>query len=107
MEFISGGKKSYSTIHANNYEFYEELHTVIDREPVSMLDPELRGLIAAIGIQKSKPFEPDARMKKILTEAVAIGNATARGIFFRPRMEGTYYYPHSAWATGFTSGSYE
>ena len=46
-------------------------------------------------------------MKKILTEAVAIGNATARGIFFRPRMEGTYYYPHSAWATGFTGGSYE
>ena len=46
MEFISGGKKSYNTIHANNYEFYEELHTVIDREPVSMLDPELRGLFS-------------------------------------------------------------
>jgi hypothetical protein len=33
---------------------------------------------AAIGIKKGQPFEPDARMKKILTEAVAIGNATAR-----------------------------
>ena len=33
---------------------------------------------ASIGIQKGKPFAPDARMKKILTDAVAIGNATAR-----------------------------
>ena len=36
------------------------------------------GLLAAIGIEKGKPFAPDARMKKILTEAAAVGNATAR-----------------------------
>jgi hypothetical protein len=107
MEFISGSGQVYNTIHANNYEFYEELHSVIEREPVSMLDPELRGLFASIGIQKGKPFAPDARMKQILTEAVAIGNATARAITFRPRMEGTYYYPNSAWYTGFVGGSYE
>ena len=107
MEFISGSKKSFNTIHANNYEFYEELHTVIEREPVSMLDPELRGLFAAIGIEKGRPFAPDARMKKILTDAVAIGNATARAISFRPRMEGAYFHPNSAWFTGFPGGSYE
>lgn len=63
---------------SGNYEFYEELHTVIDREPVEMLDPELRGLFASIGSQKGKPFAPDARMKEILTDAVAVANATAR-----------------------------
>jgi hypothetical protein len=73
MEFISISGKAYNTIHANNYEFYKELHDVIEREPVEMLDPELRGLFAAIGIQKGKPFAPDARMQKILTEAVAVG----------------------------------
>ena len=39
MEFISGSKKDFNTIHANDFEFYEELRTVIDREPVEMLDP--------------------------------------------------------------------
>lgn len=34
------------------------------------------GLLAAIGIEKGKPFAPDARMKKILTEAAAVGKAT-------------------------------
>lgn len=106
MEFISGSKKSWNTIHANNFEFYEELHTVIEREPVSMLDPELRGLFSAVGIQKGQPFNPDTRMKKILTEAAVIGSATARAIVFRPRMEEFAYYPGSAWGTGFVGGDY-
>ncbi len=45
---------------------------VIQKEPLDMLDPETRGLFASIGIEKGKPFRPDERMKKILTDAVAI-----------------------------------
>jgi len=106
MNIVSASGKSFNTIHPNTFSFYEELHTVIDREPVDMLDPELRGLFAAIGIEKGKPFDPDARMKRTLTDAVAIGNATARAIVFRPRMEEAYLYPDSAWATGFVGGDY-
>jgi hypothetical protein len=107
MEFISGSGKPFNTIHANNFEFYEELHTVIEREPVSMLEPELRGIFAAVGIEKGKPFAPDARMKTLLTEAVAIGNATARALVFRPRLEGFANYPGSAWGTAFVGGDYQ
>ncbi|MGO4999546.1 DUF1254 domain-containing protein [Oceanisphaera sp. W20_SRM_FM3] len=107
MEFISGSGKSFNTIHANTYDFYEELHTVIEREPASLLEPQLSGLFASIGIEKGKPFNPDARMKKILTQGVAIGNATARAITFRPRLEGFAYYPDSSWGTGFVGGSYQ
>ena len=46
-------------------------------------------------------------MRKILTEAVAIANATARSIVFRPRLDGVYLYPDSAWMTPFVGGSYE
>lgn len=106
MEFISGSGKSFNTIHANNFEFYKELHTVIEREPVEMLDPVTRGLFASIGIEKGKPFAPDARMKKLLTEAVAIGNATARAIVFRPRLDGFALYPGSAWGAAFVGGDY-
>ncbi|WP_292209490.1 hypothetical protein [Mesorhizobium sp.] len=87
MEFISGSRKPVNTIHAIDYEFYEELHTVIEREPSSMLDPEMLGLFASIGIQKGKPFAPDERMKKLLVEALAI----------RPRLDGAQLYPNSSW----------
>jgi hypothetical protein len=106
MEFISGSGKPFNTVHANNFEFYKELHTVIEREPVEMLDPVTRGIFASIGIEKGKPFAPDARMKKLLTEAVAIGNATARAIVFRPRLEGFSLYPGSTWGAAFVGGDY-
>ncbi|MDA8486269.1 DUF1254 domain-containing protein [Pseudomonas resinovorans] len=107
MEFVSASRQFFNTIHANDFKFYEELHSVIDREPVSMLDPELRGLFAAIGIEKGKPFAPDPRMKKILTEAVAIGNATARAISFRPRFKEAPLYPGSTWKNAFIGGDYQ
>ena len=36
------------------------------------------GPLAAVGIVKGKPSAPEDRMKKILTEAAALANATAR-----------------------------
>ena len=109
MEFISGSGKAFNTIHANDFSFYEHLHTVIDKEPLDMLDPETRGLFASIGIEKGKPFSPDDRMKAILTDAVAIANAAARSIVWYPRvggdMRGVEIYPgdNSAWTMGFVN----
>jgi hypothetical protein len=103
MEFINGSKQHFNTIHANNFHFYEEIHDLIQEESMEMLDAETRGLLAAIGIVKGQPFNPNARMKKLLTEAMAIGNATARAIVWYPRMEGAMIYPdtQSAWMMGF------
>lgn len=50
-----------------------------------------------IGIEKGKPFAPDARMKKILTEAAAVGDAKVRGLLFRGRIPEAFYYPNSTW----------
>ena len=101
MEFINGSGKVFNTIHANNYEFYHELATVIQKEPISSLDPELRGLAAAIGIVKGEKFDPDERMKNILKEAVKVGNATARSIGLAPRDTNAYLYKGKHWYTGF------
>ncbi len=67
------------------------------QEPATSLNPELMGSIAAIGIVKGKPFAPDARMKKILTEALTVANAASRTIFMNPRDPSWFYYPDSAW----------
>jgi hypothetical protein len=36
-------------------------------------------------------------MKKILTEALAVANATSRSLFMNPRDPSWFYYPGSAW----------
>jgi hypothetical protein len=65
------------------------------------------GPIAAIGIIKGKPFAPDARMKKILTEALALANATSRTLFMAPRDPDLYYYPGSGWQNMLFEVGYE
>jgi hypothetical protein len=107
MTFISGSKVPVNTVHANNFEFYEELDHVIQKEPVDFIDPELRGLAAAIGIVKGKTFAPDARMKAILTDAVAVGNATARAIEFRDRDARNALYPNSNWINLFGAADWQ
>jgi len=81
MEFINVSGKEFNTIHANNFHFYEEINEIVQYEPNEASDPETLGLLAAIGIEKGKEFAPDERMKKILIEAVAVANATARALF--------------------------
>jgi hypothetical protein len=108
MKFINGSGLYFNTIHPNTFEFYKEMDTVIQEEPADSADPEILGQLAAIGIVKGKPFAPDARMTKILSDAIAIGNATARAISFRPRDDEFYFYPgKGAWFTPFVGGSYE
>ncbi|WP_018969895.1 DUF1254 domain-containing protein [Rubritalea marina] len=107
MEWISGTGKAYNTIHYNNAEFYDHMHEVIDYEAPGLLSPEIRGLYASLGIEKGKPFKPDERMKAILKDGVAIGNAQARSIVWYPRVDmnmgGVQIYPDtgSAWNMGY------
>jgi len=107
MKFINVSGKAFNTIHANDFTFYEEINHVVQEEPNDALDPETLGVLASIGIEKGKPFAPDERMKEILTDSAAVGNATARANLFRTRLKEAYFYPNSAWCIPFVGGSYE
>ena len=107
QQFVNVSGKVFNTIHSNDYHFYEEIAQLVQEEPVDAIDPDFMGLLAAIGIEKGQPFAPDARMKKILTEAAAVGNATARSILFANRDKDFFLYPDSYWEIGFLGGSHE
>jgi len=107
MKFVDVSGVPFNTIHANDFSFFEEIDHLVQEEPAAALNPETLGLLAAIGIEKGKPFAPDARMKRILSEAAAVGNATARALVFRSRLKEAYFYPNSAWCTPFVGGSHE
>jgi hypothetical protein len=107
MNFVNGSGKYFNTIHSLDFSFYEEVNEVVQEEPGEASDPETLGLLASIGIEKGKPFNPDARMKKILTEAAAVGNITARTIAYKSRIPEAYIYKNSAWITPFIGGSYQ
>jgi hypothetical protein len=105
--YVNTSGLQFNTIHANTFHFYDEVNAVVQHEPADAFDPEIVGLFASIGIKKDQPFAPDARMKGILTDAVAVGNATARALVFASRDERVKFYPDRQWSTPFIGGSYE
>lgn len=102
MEFINVSGKQMNTILPNDDSFYAKLHKLIQGEPDDYLGPEIKGMLAAIGIKKGEPFNPDARMREILSDAAKIGNAAARAISYSPRDPAQFVYgPDSAWVMGY------
>ncbi len=66
------------TVPPNDFGHYELLDALVQMEPAEALDVELAGQFAAIGIVKDEKFAPDDRMRRILDQAVAVGNAASR-----------------------------
>jgi hypothetical protein len=83
MRFIEGSRAAFNTIPPSDYGFFEMIDANVQEEPATSYDVELAGQLAAIGIVKGKDFAPDERMKAILTEAAAVGNATGRALQWR------------------------
>ena len=104
--FVDLSGRVMNTVHANNYKFYDELNEVVQEEPEDSYGPDMMGLFNSIGMVKGQPFAPDERMQKILTDAVAIGNAIARSLDFRNRLPEAPIYPGGHWNTAFIGGSY-
>ena len=102
--FVNVSGKRLSTLAPSDYRFWEYLNEVVQGEPTESFDKISLGYFASIGIEKGKPFAPDARMKKILNEATIVGDATARAIAYRIRQKENYYYENSSWRRLFLGG---
>ncbi|SEI17743.1 Uncharacterized conserved protein [Rhizobium tibeticum] len=98
-KFNEASGKSFNTIPPSDYSFFEMINANIQAEPADSYNPELAGQLAAIGIVKGKEFRPDERMKKILTDAAAVGNASGRVLNWdSSNIPGWAFYPGSGWA---------
>jgi hypothetical protein len=97
LEIVNLSNKPTNVIFANDYSFYEQLDSAIQYEHQDFIPMEMRGLISSIGITKGKKFAPDARMKKILEDAIKIGNATARTISLDTREKSAEFYKGTQW----------
>ncbi|MEV6966103.1 DUF1254 domain-containing protein [Hamadaea sp. NPDC051192] len=105
--FVDITDTPHNTVHANDFTFYEEVDAIVQEEPLDSLDPERRGILAAIGIVKGRPFAPDDRLRGILAKAAPLGAAIARALVYQPRDPDSYYYEGSSWKQAFVGGSYE
>ncbi len=100
-KFVEISGVSLNTIPPSDFGFYEWINENVQAEPATSYDVELSGQLAAIGIVKGKAFAPDERMKKILTDAAAVGQAAGRALNWRAydAHPDWAYYPGSMWGS--------
>jgi len=77
--------------------YWELLADTINRESVAERDRFFMAMLKPLGIEKGKPFKPDERQTKLLTEAVLIGEAMAKANDFSKRLEDAHYVDSSHW----------
>ena len=70
MHFPNGSGRHVNMMYPIDFVFWEKLKKFIDYEPVEAIEPELRGVLASIGIVKGQPFTPTKSQRKLLNKAV-------------------------------------
>jgi hypothetical protein len=100
-KFVEATGKAFNTIPPSDYTFFEMINANVQQEPAISYDVELAGQLAAIGIVKGKPFNPDANTKRILTDAAKFGDATGRVLNWRYAdiHPDWLYYENSMWGS--------
>jgi hypothetical protein len=70
MEFPNGSGQRVDMMYPTDNTYWTKLKEFVDDEPVSAITPELRGVLASIGIIKGQPFEPTGKQQELLQRAV-------------------------------------
>lgn len=78
-------------------EFWHALHRIVDTEPVLEDGRAQYGELAALGISKDQPFEPDARMARILELAAHTANLQMRVESFADRTPARLVWSDRQW----------
>ncbi|MFN3940221.1 MAG: DUF1254 domain-containing protein, partial [Chitinophagales bacterium] len=79
------GGKEFRMNRPTGIEFWKLVDYLIQEETVEDRDRITLGTLAGIGIEKGKPFNPDSRMEKILSEAETMGKYMMVNEAFSPR----------------------
>ena len=94
---VTPGGKDWQGWQPGGLEYWKLVSKMLNEEPVHERDRMIVAMLKPLGIEKGKPFQPDARQKKILEEAAVIGEAMAKSLSYAKRQEEALMYPGRQW----------
>jgi len=105
--FISPSGRPWSGTQPRGMAYWTLLAETLDREPVRERDRVIMAMLKPLGIEKGKPFRPDQRQVRILTDAAFVGEAMARANAYQKRFENSLIWPDRRWemSLGFDPGN--
>jgi hypothetical protein len=105
MQFPNASAKPADYDFKRDLRYFESLAEFINHEPVAPEDMAMRGMAASLGIVKGQPFQPDAKMKALLTTAADVAYKMAAVDSYDSRYPNKLVYSDRKWETVFLGGS--
>lgn len=94
---IRAGEKPMDSIPPRGFGYWQYLADALANEPVEERDRFFHAMLKPLGIEKGKPFQPDERQKRILTDAADVGFLMAQTLSMAPRLPNATSYPGTHW----------
>lgn len=94
---IPAAGKPWSGWPASSMDYWRLLAKMLNEEPVHERDRMMVAMLKPLGIEKGKPFQPDARQQKILGQAAIVGEAMARCLSYAKRQPEAHIWPGTHW----------
>ena len=69
QRFVDPINQRYPTLPFYDGRHFEDMHAIMSVEPVHTQDKVMMGMLTSLGIEKGKPFSPDATAKRAMEQA--------------------------------------
>ena len=97
LGILDAGTKTWSGLPPRGMDYWEQLNHVIQNEPIESRDIFFHAMLRPLGLEKGKPFKPDARQTKILSDAAVVGEAMAKANSADRRFANGRFRPDAHW----------
>lgn len=90
--------KPWSQVQPRGLTYWQRFDQFMQQEPVQERDRMVMAMLAPLGIEKGKPFQPNDRQKKSLEDGTLMGELMSMNISYAKRFPDSYYRKDAKWA---------
>ena len=103
MQFPDASKVPANMLYPTDGSAFDMLNRFIQHEYADQADMEMRGILAALGIEKGKPFKPDAHTHEMLDKGAKTAYRIGHAIAYEPLaiVPNGLWYKDRRWANVF------
>jgi len=95
--YIDMYAKHLPTLPEYDMSYFDYVAELIDNEPLLERDKIMGGMLASIGIEKGRPFDPQGRLREALKKSVRDGYDYLEFMFETPGYSLSTYWPDRQW----------
>jgi len=94
---IDGWDRAWHSLPVYEFSWFEKLARFVNDEPLRPRDRVMIGMLATLGIEKGRPFKPDAQTRKTLEAAIQDAFQIMQQGFLTPGQALVSWWPDSQW----------